>query len=198
MRIYDNLSNVTINYEEAENGYIFSVYVRRIEFDDEFIASCAEFLKLAFNLDIQGKYRDKNEYCECELILSQVRRSQAYDLAFTVTVYDIKNPEKMRDVMYECLNKDNYEKKELHCRATLINDNEYVEFLEEVMNLEDPINPFDECPSPEDIIETEDGVTIIAKPKELEINDAEIVTLEDGSVFAKFTIGHDIVMQRIV
>ena len=106
MRFENCGKNVLIIYELTKNGADFNIYVNRTEFDKEFIDSCKEFCKYAFDIEIQD-FRGENKYFIVTLVMSQVRRSNSYDLAFTVSVKDKVKTEadckRFESVIYGCI-----------------------------------------------------------------------------------------------
>ncbi len=53
MKFYEHPENVLILDKRNKNGTTFEVYARRMVFNEEFKQSCIDYIKFAFDIDVE-------------------------------------------------------------------------------------------------------------------------------------------------
>lgn len=208
MKFYEHPENVLILDKQNKNGITFEVYARRMVFNEEFKQSCIDYIKFAFDIDVED-YCGKNKYMEATIAFSQVRRSQSFDLVFTLNVYKIKDARKFKNCMYICMNMMK-EQHKLPPHVLNLLDYAYgsgmnpedtfeflknhFDFIEHVMKLDMHIDEPDFIPEANEIMEVEDGVVYTPN---MTVNNARYVDI-DGKLYVEYIIGHDVVLQKVM
>lgn len=208
MKFYEHPENILILDKQNKNSITFEVYAKRMVFDEEFKQSCIDYIKFAFDIDVED-YCGKNKYMNVIIAFSQVKRSQSFDLVFTLDVYKIKDAERFKNVMYLCMDMMNeHHKLPPHVLNLLdyaygsdMTPEEAFEFLqnhfnfiEQIMELDMHIDEPNFIPKPNEIMEVEDGVMYVP---DMTINNAKYVDI-NGQLYVEYIIGHDVVLQKVM
>ena len=221
MRFEDCSKNTLITYKIHEKSTDFDVYVQRTLFDNEFIESCKSYCKRAFDVNING-FSGRNKFFSVKLVMSQVRRSRSYDLAFTVTVYDkIKNKDdaekftKIIRYLIDSENCDDTKLKELgydlewiqfvtdilaltkspnEDKEPLKFNKDYTDYVSKIMSLDMHTDEPDFCPEPDEIKIENDIVYYVPNTN---VKSTRVIRDADG-VYIEHVIGHDIVLTKLV
>ena len=208
MKFYEHPENVLILDKRNKNGTTFEVYARRMVFDEEFKHSCIDYIKFAFDIDIED-YRGKNKYMEATIAFSQVKRSQSFDLVFTLTAFKINDARKFKNCMYICMNMMKEQHKLPPHVLNLLDyayglgmdpeeafefSKNHFDYVEKIMELDMHVDEPDFLPEPNEIMEVEDGVMYVP---DMTVNNAKYVDI-DGQLYVEYIIGHDVVLQKVM